>query len=531
MKLSERIQIAQAKSETTPAPAKPPAPTVASAVGTSPAAAATALRPRASRSTAEPTHAPGPTAPPSVRREPARPNSTEQQSAAKPSQPPAAQHEVFKPKAQQPVDAFAALKQRAAKVLFERMGARFNDSSITENELRSTAREELIRIIDAEQVPLTVDERSRLVRDVADDVLGYGPLQRLLDDPAVTEIMVNRMDQIYVERKGQLTLTDSRFSSEEHLRKVIERIVSKVGRRIDESSPLVDARLEDGSRVNAVIPPLAVGGSSLTIRKFSKVPLTVQNLIDFGTLTPEMAELLNACVKAKLNIIVSGGTGTGKTTLLNVLSSFLPANERIVTIEDAVELQIQQEHVVRLESRPPNTEGKGEVTIRELLRNSLRMRPDRIVVGEVRGGESLDMLQAMNTGHDGSLSTVHSNSPRDAVARLETLVLMAGMDLPLRAIREQIASAVNLIIQISRLRDGTRRITHVTEVQGMEGDIVTLQDAFVFDYSAGVDQHGRFLGSPIPTGIRPRFIDRFEDMGIHVSAGVFGAPLASTGKH
>ncbi|WP_395398343.1 CpaF family protein [Arthrobacter sp. UC242_113] len=444
-----------------------------------------------------------------------------------PVQPSVAAH-----KTQQPVDVFAALKQRAATALFERMGARFNDSTLTEQELRGTAREELIRIIDAEQVPLTPDERTRLVADVADDVLGYGPLQRLLDDPAVTEIMVNRMDQIYVERKGTLTLTDSRFSSEEHLRKVIERIVSKVGRRIDESSPLVDARLEDGSRVNAVIPPLAVGGSSLTIRKFSKVPLTVQNLIDFGTLTPEMAELLNACVKAKLNIIVSGGTGTGKTTLLNVLSSFLPADERIVTIEDAVELQIQQDHVVRLESRPPNTEGKGEVTIRELLRNSLRMRPDRIVVGEVRGGESLDMLQAMNTGHDGSLSTVHSNSPRDAIARLETLVLMAGMDLPLRAIREQIASAVNLIVQISRLRDGTRRITHVTEVQGMEGDIVTLQDAFVFDYSAGVDQHGRFLGSPVPTGIRPRFIDRFEDLGIHVSAGVFGAPpVVSPERH
>ena len=396
------------------------------------------------------------------------------------------------------MDAFAALKQRAATALFERMGARFNDSAVTEQELRS------IRPGGAHRASSTPsrcrcppDERTRLVQDVADDVLGYGPLQRLLDDPAVTEIMVNRMDQIYVERKGQLTLTESRFSSEDHLRKVIERIVSKVGRRIDESSPLVDARLEDGSRVNAVIPPLAVGGSSLTIRKFSKVPLTVRNLIDFGTLTPEMAELLNACVKAKLNIIVSGGTGTGKTTLLNVLSSFLPADERIVTIEDAVELQIQQDHVVRLESRPPNTEGKGEVTIRELLRNSLRMRPDRIVVGEVRGGESLDMLQAMNTGHDGSLSTVHSNSPRDAVARLETLVLMAGMDLPLRAIREQIASAVNLIVQISRLRDGTRRITHVTEVQGMEGDIVTLQDAFVFDYSAGVDAHGRFLGKPV----------------------------------
>ena len=433
------------------------------------------------------------------------------------------------PKAQS-VDVFAAMKHRAATALFERMGARFNDATATEHELRSTAKEELSRIIDAEQVPLTPEERTRLVQDISDDVLGFGPLQRLLDDPAVTEIMVNRMDQIYVERKGKLTLTESRFSSEDHLRKVIERIVSKVGRRIDESSPLVDARLEDGSRVNAVIPPLAVGGSSLTIRKFSKVPLTVRNLIDFGTLTPEMAELLNACVKAKLNIIVSGGTGTGKTTLLNVLSSFLPADERIVTIEDAVELQIQQQHVVRLESRPPNTEGKGEVTIRELLRNSLRMRPDRIVVGEVRGGESLDMLQAMNTGHDGSLSTVHSNSPRDAVARLETLVLMAGMDLPLRAIREQIASAVNLIVQISRLRDGSRRITHVTEVQGMEGDIVTLQDAFVFDYSAGVDAQGRFLGKPVATGIRPRFIDRFEDLGIHVSPGVFAGPQTAAGQ-
>ncbi|MDO9377762.1 MAG: CpaF family protein [Nocardioidaceae bacterium] len=426
-------------------------------------------------------------------------------------------------------DALAAVKARTVQALFARIGARITDSALTDAQLRDLVRAEVVAIVEDEQLMLTADETQRLVKDIEDDALGLGPLQRLLEDESVTEIMVNGHDRVYVERRGRLVRSALTFATEEHLRRVIERIVAKVGRRIDESSPLVDARLEDGSRVNAVVPPLAVNGSSLTIRKFSTTPLQVKDLVAFGTMTPQMAELLHACVEARLNILVSGGTGTGKTTLLNVLSSFIPTDERIVTIEDAVELKLQQDHVVRLESRPANIEGKGEVTIRDLVRNSLRMRPDRIVIGECRGGESLDMLQAMNTGHDGSISTLHANTPRDAIARLETLVLMAGMDLPLRAIREQIASAVDLVVQVTRLRDGTRRITHVTEVIGMEGDTVTLQDAFAFDYAAGVDADGRFRGTTVATGLRPHFMEKFADLGLTVNDSVF-AVAGSTGS-
>ncbi|GAA1431993.1 CpaF family protein [Microlunatus lacustris] len=470
-------------------------------------------------------------APPAAVPAPARPARVPRPVAAAPAGPdkPTTAPPARAASADQGTEALTRMKDRAAAALFERMGARLNDPSLSEDQLHALVRTELNIVVEAEKAPLSGEQRKRLIADVQDDVLGHGPLQRLLDDPTITEIMVNGPDMVFVEQNGRLSRSTAHFVSEDQLRRVIERIVSRVGRRIDESSPLVDARLLDGSRVNAVIAPIAFSGSSLTIRKFAKDPFKTADLIAFGTLTPEMAELMQACVEARLNIIVSGGTGTGKTTMLNVLSSFIPEGERIVTIEDAVELQLQQEHLVRLESRPPNIEGRGEIGIRELVRNSLRMRPDRIVVGEVRGGEALDMLQAMNTGHDGSLSTVHANSPRDAVARLETLVLMAGMDLPLRAIREQIASAVDVIVQLSRLRDGTRRVTAVTEVQGMEGQTVTMQDAFLFDYSAGVDASGRFLGKPQPTGIRPRFTDKFAELGIQLSPRVFGAAVPTAG--
>lgn len=365
-----------------------------------------------------------------------------------------------------------------------------------------------------------VGNLDKLKAELTNDLTGYGPINPLLLDEEVSEIMVNGPKQVYAERGGKIELTNVTFRDNDHVMAVLEKIVAPLGRRIDESSPMVDARLKDGSRVNAIIPPLALGGPTITIRKFSKDPFTVKDLIRFGTLTEEMAEFIKACVEAKLNIFVSGGTGSGKTTTLNVLSSFISNTDRIVTIEDAAELQLGQEHVVSLETRPPNIEGKGSISIRDLVRNSLRMRPDRIVIGEVRSGEALDMLQAMNTGHDGSLATGHSNSPRDMVSRLETMVLMAGMDLPIRAIREQIAGALHVIIQQSRLKDGTRRITNITEVQGLEGDVIVLQDIFVFK-QFGVDPEGKIIGKLVPTGIRPHFYEQMEYEGIHLPASIF----------
>lgn len=363
-------------------------------------------------------------------------------------------------------------------------------------------------------------DRKKVVNELINDLTGFGPINPLLLDEDVSEVMVNGPNQVYCERKGKLVLTPVQFRDNEHVMSVIEKIVAPLGRRIDESSPMVDARLPDGSRVNAIIPPLALNGPTITIRKFSKDPYQIEDLINFGTVTGEMAIFLDACVKARLNMFVSGGTGSGKTTTLNVLSNFIPEDERIVTIEDAAEIQLGQEHVVSLESRPPNIEGKGAISIRDLVRNSLRMRPDRVIIGEVRGGEALDMLQAMNTGHDGSLATGHSNSPRDMISRLETMVLLAGVDLPIKAIREQIAGAIDVIIQQSRLKDGSRKITNITEVQGMEGDIIVLQDIFTFQQE-GLSSEGKIIGRLVPTGVRPKFYEKLEASGIHIPASVF----------
>ena len=367
-------------------------------------------------------------------------------------------------------------------------------------------------------------EKAKITYELVDEIVFFGPITPLLNDAEITEVMVNGPNQIYIEKSGKLYLSEAFFRDDEHVMHIIERIIAPIGRRIDESMPMVDARLPDGSRVNAIIPPLSLTGPTITIRKFSKDPFMMEDLIKFGTLTPEMARFIEACINGRLNIVISGGTDSGKTTTLNVLSSFIPSTEIIVTVEDAAELQLRQPHVVKLESRPPNIEGKGEITIRDLVRNCLRMRPDRIIVGEVRSGEALDMLQAMNTGHDGSLTTGHANSPRDMLARLETMVLMAGMDLPIRAIREQVSSAINLIIHQNRFRDGTRRITHITEVQGMEGNVITLQDIYVYRQT-GVEKDGTVKGKFEATGIRPKFIDKLIAGGITLSAEIFEPAL------
>ncbi|MCH6267626.1 CpaF family protein [Neobacillus citreus] len=381
--------------------------------------------------------------------------------------------------------------------------------------------EELAEVFfEQEGTRLTFEEKQEALDYVKDELLAYGPITPLLENPLISEVMVNKFDEIYYEKNGKIYRSQVNFTDNQHVMRVIERIVSPIGRRVDESSPMVDARLPDGSRVNAIIPPLALKGPSLTIRKFSETPFTIKDIIHFGTVNEMMAEFLEVCVKSRLNIFISGGTGSGKTSTLNVLSSFIPNHERIVTIEDAAELKLYQEHIVSLESRPPNIEGKGEIKIRDLVRNSLRMRPDRIVVGEVRGAEALDMLQAMNTGHDGSLSTGHANSPRDILSRLETMVLMAGFDLPVRAIREQIASAIDLIVHQSRLKDGTRKITHITEVQGMEGEVIVLQDIFRFK-ETGFNPEGKIEGDFISTGIRPKFTEQLELNGYKIPASWF----------
>lgn len=388
------------------------------------------------------------------------------------------------------------------------------------DEVRRTIQSLFEQILTEENIVLSRPERARLFEQISAEILGFGPLQSLLEDDTITEIMVNGPKNVYIERKGKVHRVPITFESNDHVMRIIDRIVAPLGRRIDESSPYVDARLPDGSRVNAVIPPISLVGPVLTIRKFSKNPITVDQMIQFGSVSPESVQFLKACVESRLNIIISGGTGSGKTTLLNVLSSFIPSDERIITIENAAELQLRQEHVVTLESRPPNIEGRGEITIRDLVINALRMRPERIIVGECRGGETLDMLQAMNTGHDGSMTTAHANSPRDALSRIETMCMMAGMDLPIRAIREQVASAVDVICQQERMRDGTRKVTTITEVSGMEGDVITMTDIFVFEQTG--TENGRIVGRLRPTGLRPKFMDKIEAAGIHLPPSIFG---------
>jgi pilus assembly protein CpaF len=413
------------------------------------------------------------------------------------------------------------LRQRVHQYVIEQLGPVLTDQRLSDAETRKQVHEHVHKALTEESSALSGAERAQLVQDVTDDVMGYGPIDRLIKEHGTTEVMCNGPKNVFVERQGKILKTDVEFVDETHLRRVIDKIVAQVGRRIDESTPMVDARLPDGSRVNAVVHPVAIGGPFLTIRKFAETPYTIADIINFGTVSAQVAHFLDACVRGRLNIVISGGTGSGKTTMLNVMSSFIPGDERIVTVEDAKELRLLQEHVLSMESRPANIEGVGEVKIRDLVRNALRMRPDRIVVGEARGAEALDMLQAMNTGHDGSLTTVHSNAPRDTLSRIETMTLMAGMDLPIRAIREQMASALDAVVHVARLRDGTRRVTHVSEVLGMEGDTIVLQDLYLFDFGMGLDEDGKFRGHLKSTGIRPTFSERLSDHGIHLPPELF----------
>jgi pilus assembly protein CpaF len=415
-------------------------------------------------------------------------------------------------------DAYFDLKSRVQNRLLAELDPTTDITQI--GTVRGTIRDLFEQVLTEENIVLSRQEKHRLFEQIAAEILGFGPLQTLLEDDEITEIMVNGPKNIYIEKKGKLKRVPMSFESDEHVMRIIERIVAPLGRRIDESSPYVDARLPDGSRVNSVIPPISLVGPTLTIRKFSKNPITIEQLVKFGSITPEALQFLKACVEARLNVVISGGTGSGKTTLLNILSQFIPSDDRIVTMENAAELQLRQEHVVTLESRPPNIEGTGEITIRQLVVNSLRMRPDRIIVGEIRDEEALDMLQAMNTGHDGSMTTAHSNSPRDTIARIETMALMAGMDLPIRAIREQIASAVDVICHQERLRDGTRKVVNVTEIAGMEGDVITMTDIFAFE-QRGVED-GMVIGELRPTGLRPKSIGQIEAAGIHLPPSIFG---------
>jgi pilus assembly protein CpaF len=415
-------------------------------------------------------------------------------------------------------DTYLDLKTRVQNRLLAELDPSMDISKVSE--VRTAIQELFEQVLTEENIVLSRPERHRLYEQIAAEILGFGPLQPLLEDETVTEVMVNGAKNIYIERAGKISRVPVSFESDDHVMRIIDRIVAPMGRRIDESSPYVDARLPDGSRVNAVIPPISLVGPTLTIRKFFKNPITIEQLIQFGSITSEALQFLKACVEARLNIVISGGTGSGKTTLLNILSQFIPNDERIVTIENAAELQLRQEHVVTLESRPPNIEGRGEVTIRQLVVNSLRMRPDRIIVGEIRDDAALDMLQAMNTGHDGSMTTAHSNSPRDTLARIETMTLMAGLELPVRAVREQISSAIDLVVHQERLRDGTRKIVNITEVSGMEGDVITMTDIFMFEQSGY--EEGRVVGRLRPTGLRPKFIDKVEAAGIHLPASIFG---------